>query len=73
VPSPQPPLDYYYQVGFSHHIDNHEIVIQFSAKTREAIRVESLLRNQGSVPEQKDRHVAGLPDASMRKLLAVVS
>jgi hypothetical protein len=72
-PSPQPTLDYLYQVGFSHHIDNHEIVVQYSAKTREDIRVESLLRNQGVVPEQKDRHVVGLPDASMRKSLSVVS
>ncbi len=73
TPSPQPTLDYYYQVGFSNHIDNHEIVVQYSAKTREEIRVESLLRNQGVAPEQKDRHVVGLPDASMRKHLAVVS
>ena len=57
----------------SHHIDNHEIVVQFSAKTREELRVESLLRKQGAVVEQRDRHVAGLPDASMRKALAVVS
>jgi G:T-mismatch repair DNA endonuclease (very short patch repair protein) len=54
-------------------IDNHEIVVQFSAKTREELRVESLLRKQGTVAEQTDRHVAGLPDASMRKALAVVS
>lgn len=72
VRSPQPALDYFYQVGFSHHIDNHEIVVQFGAKTREELRVESLLRKQG-VAEQRDRHVAGLPDASMRKALAVVS
>lgn len=73
VASPQPALDYLYQVGFSHHIDNHEIVVQFSAKTREEIRVESLLRKRGAVTEQRDRHVAGLPDASLRKNLAVVS
>jgi radical SAM superfamily enzyme YgiQ (UPF0313 family) len=73
TPSPQPTLDYYYQVGFSNHIDNHEIVVQYSAKTREEIRVESLLRNQGVAQEPKDRHVVGLPDASMRKHLAVVS
>jgi hypothetical protein len=73
VASPQPALDYLYQVGFSHHIDNHEIVVQFSAKTREEIRVESLLRKRGVVAEQRDRHVAGLPDASMRKNLAVVT
>jgi hypothetical protein len=70
--SPQPTLDYFYQVGFSHHIDNHEIVVQYSAKTREDIRIETSLRNQAGVPEQKDRHVVGLPDASMRKRLSVV-
>lgn len=72
-PSRQPPTDYYYQVGFSQHIDNHEIVVQYRAKTREEIRLESLLGDRGVVPEERDRHVVGLPDASMRRSLAVVS
>lgn len=72
-PSPQPPVDYFYQVGFSEHIDNHEIVVDYAAKTREDIQVESVLRSQGMIAEEKDRHVAGLPDASMRKRLNVVT
>jgi hypothetical protein len=36
----------------SHHIDNHEIVVQFSAKIREELRVDSLLRKQGSWPSK---------------------
>lgn len=72
-PSPQEPCDYYYKVGFSNYIDNHEIVAQYCAKTREELRVESLLRDQGVVPEQRDRHVVGLPDTSQKKRLAVVS
>ncbi len=72
-PSRQPATDYLYQVGFSHHIDNHEIVVQYRAKTREEIRLESLLGDGGGVPEERDRHVVGLPDASMRRSLAVVS
>lgn len=72
-PSPQPPHDYYYKVGFSNYIDNHEIVAQYCGKTLEEIRVESLLRDQGVVPEQRDRHVVGLPDTSQKKRLAVVS
>lgn len=47
--------------------------MQFSAETREELRVESLLRKHGAVTEQRDRHVAGLPDASMRKARAAVS
>ena len=69
-PSPQPPLDYLYQVGFSQHVDNHEIVAQYRAKTRDEISGELLLREQGFVPEEKDRHVVGLPDASMRRRVA---
>ena len=61
----QLPLDYYYQVGFSDHIDNHEVLIQYRARTREEIRQESTLRQQGFVPEEIVRHVAGLPDKSM--------
>jgi hypothetical protein len=72
-PSQQPKTDYFYQVGFSQHIDNHEVVIQYRAKTREEIRVESLLRNQGVVPDTRDRHVVGLPDTSVRKRLAVTN
>lgn len=69
-PSPQPPSDYLYQVGFSQHIDNHEILVQYRARTREEVRTESLLRIRESVPQEKDRHVAGLPDTSMRRHLA---
>ena len=71
APSRQPAVDYYYQVGFSNHIDNHEIVAQYRAKTREEIRVETLLRTQRGVPEARDRHVVGLPDASTRRHLTV--
>jgi radical SAM C-methyltransferase len=71
--APQPPRDYLYQVGFSQHIDNHEIVAQYRAKTRDEIREELLLRDRGFVPEEKDRHVVGLPDASMRRRVAEVS
>jgi hypothetical protein len=42
-PSPQPPCDYLYQVGFSQHIGNHEVVAQYRAKTRDEIRGELLL------------------------------
>jgi hypothetical protein len=70
IPSRQPPVDYLYQVGFSEHIDNHEILAQYRARTREEIRAESLLRDREAVPEEKDRHVAGLPDTSMRRPLA---
>ena len=72
-PEWQPPTDYLYQVGFSEHIDNHEIIIQYRAKTRAEIQTESLLRTRQFMREEKDRHVVGLPDASMRKRAAVVS
>jgi hypothetical protein len=72
-PSPQPPRDYLYQVGFSRHIDNHEIVAQYRAKTRDEIRREALLRDRGFVPEERDRHVVGLPDTSIRRRVAEVS
>lgn len=65
-PSPQPPVDYLYQVGFSQHIDNHEILVQYRAKTYEEIFTESSLRDREFVPEERDRHVVGLPDTSMR-------
>lgn len=65
-PSPQPPVDYFYQVGFSQHIDNHEILVQYRAKTSEEISTESSFRDQEFVPEERDRHVVGLPDTSMR-------
>lgn len=71
--APRAPVDYYYQVGFSHHIDNHEIVVDYAAKTREDIRIEGILRSRGYVADEKDRHVAGLPDASLRKHLTVIS
>lgn len=71
-PKEMPPVDYYYQVGFSHHIDNHEIIIQYRGKTLEEINAESTLRSQGLVTTERDRHVVGLPDASARKRLAVV-
>jgi radical SAM C-methyltransferase len=73
LPSRQPPIDYLYQVGFSQHIDNHEILVHYRAKTREEIHTESLLRNREFVPQDKDRHIAGLADTSMRRHLDVVS
>jgi hypothetical protein len=73
APSQEPSIDYYYQVGFSEHIDNHEIIVQYRARTREDIRTESLLRSQGVMPGEKDRHVVGLPDTSMRTQLPVVT
>jgi radical SAM C-methyltransferase len=72
-PSRQPPVDYLYQVGFSKHIDNHEILVQYRARTREEILTESLLRNREFVAQDKDRHVVGLPDTSARRHLASVS
>ncbi len=72
-PSWQPPVDFFYQVGFSQHIDNHEILVQYRAKTREEISVESSLRDREFVPEEKVRHVAGLPDTSMRGQFSVIS
>jgi radical SAM C-methyltransferase len=70
LPSPQAPIDYLYQVGFSQHIDNHEILVQYRAKTRQEIHAESLLSNRELVPQEQVRHVAGLPDASLRSHLA---
>lgn len=70
-PSRQPPIDYLYQVGFSQHIDNHEIIVQYRAKTRDEIRAESSLRNQGLVQQERDRHVVGLPDSTMRRRVSV--
>ncbi len=72
-PSRTPTIDYFYQVGFSQHIDNHEIVAQYRAKTLDEIRTESVLRDQGIGSEDKDRHVVGLPDASARKRLSVMT
>lgn len=72
-PSQQPPVDYFYQVGFSQHIDNHEIVVQYRARTREELMTESVLRKQGFIPEERDRHVAGLPDRSMATHCAMVN
>jgi hypothetical protein len=71
-PASQPATDYFYQVGFGQHIDNHEIIVHYRAKTREEVHAESLLRDRAFVPERRDRHVVGLPDASRRKLLAEV-
>jgi radical SAM superfamily enzyme YgiQ (UPF0313 family) len=71
-PSPQPPVDYLYQVGFSRHIDNHEILVQYRARTREEIGTEALLRSREFARQEKDRHVVGLPDTSMRRHLAAV-
>lgn len=71
-PSQQPPVDYLYQVGFSQHIDNHEILVQYRARTREEISRESSLRNREFVPEDKARHVAGLPDTSIGSQFSVV-
>jgi hypothetical protein len=70
-PSLQPPVDYFYLIGFSQHIDNHEIIAQYRAKTREEIRMESLLRDQGLVLEKSSSN-AGLPDTSMRRQINVV-
>ena len=47
-PSRQPPVDYLYQVGFSHHIDNHEILVQYRARTREEIHTEIAAQEQGT-------------------------
>lgn len=71
--SQQPPVDYYYQVGFSQHIDNHEIVMQYRARTRDELMTESILRSQGFIPEERDRHVAGLPDRSTATHFAMVN
>lgn len=73
APAPQPPVDLFYQVGFGRHIDNHEIVVQYRARTRDEIRTESLLRDRGFVPEDRDRHVVGLPDVSMRRRVIEVT
>jgi radical SAM C-methyltransferase len=73
LPSRQPPVDYLYQVGFSQYIDNHEIVAQYRARTREEIHTESSLKSREFVAQAKDRHVAGLPDTSARRNLAVAS
>lgn len=53
-------LTWCYQVGWSSHIDNHEMAIHYSGRTEEAIRREALHRGQSAVHE-KQRHVAGLP------------
>ena len=50
-PSRQAPVDYLYQVGFSQYIDNHEIVAQYRARTREEIHTESLLKSAEFVPQ----------------------
>lgn len=71
-PSQLPPIDYLYQVGFSEHIDNHEILVQYRARTREEISRESSLRDREFVPQDKHRHVVGLPDTSMRGQFSVV-
>jgi hypothetical protein len=71
-PSPQPPMDYFYLTGFSQHIDNHEILVQYRARTREDIERESTLRNQAFPPSEPSRHVAGLPDTSMQPQFAVL-
>lgn len=65
------PVDYYYQEGFSQHIDNHEIVTQYRAKTRMELREEAMHRSQSPVAEQRDRHVAGLPDRTMPQPVAL--
>jgi radical SAM superfamily enzyme YgiQ (UPF0313 family) len=70
--SQQPPVDYLYHVGFSQHIDNHEILVQYRARTREEISRESSLRDREFVPEDNARHVVGLPDTSLRSQLSVV-
>jgi radical SAM C-methyltransferase len=72
APLRQPPIDYLYQVGFSQYIDNHEILVQYRGKSRDEIRAESVLRDREIVAQEKDRHVAGLPDTSMRRHLAAV-
>jgi radical SAM superfamily enzyme YgiQ (UPF0313 family) len=69
-PSRQPPVDYLYQVGFSHHIDNHEILVQYRARTREEIHTESRLRSRGLVAQDNDGRVVDTPVDPPRRPLA---
>jgi radical SAM C-methyltransferase len=52
---------WYYKQGFSRHIDNHEVVIQYSGQSEEALDAEQQLRQIAGVRE-KQRHVVGLPE-----------
>jgi radical SAM superfamily enzyme YgiQ (UPF0313 family) len=72
LPARQPGVDYLYPVGFSQHIDNHEILVHYRARTREEIRAESLLKNREFVPQERHRHVAGLVDRSALRQSAAV-
>lgn len=55
------PKDLYYRAGFEKYIDNHEIVSQYGAKTRDVIDTEARMREEGLSASEKARHVVGLP------------
>jgi radical SAM superfamily enzyme YgiQ (UPF0313 family) len=53
-------ITWYYLKGFSRHIDNHEIVLQYTGRTMETLQEEARLRETTLVRE-KQRHAVGLP------------